>query len=94
MATTNMAVTRVTVNTTATQIVASRAGRSKLILTRVGGPNTVKIDTAIGNANTVTLANGFMIYISGTQSVELETESAVWGIVAATPAAYQAMEIY
>lgn len=77
--TSNIATGQMSVGTTATQVVAARAGRAKLILS-VGAANTC----AFGNSSSVTLTTGFPLQPTAGASITLDSAAGFYAICSAT----------
>lgn len=83
-----LATTQVTVNSTATQIVAARTGRDAVIIVNLG-----TTDVYIGVSG-VTTSTGLLLLGTKGAAVSIPTTAAVYGIVGAGTQAVSVMEVY
>jgi len=85
----NLATSQVSVATTATQIVAARAGRNAVTITNITGAQQVYVGAA-----GVTAANGALIPATVGASITVPTSAAVFGIALTAAQTVSALETY
>jgi len=85
----NLATAQVSVGASATQVVASRSGRSLLSV-----ENTSTTDVYCGPANTVTTANGLLLPGTKGSSFNVAYTAAMWCITASGSATLTAAETF